>query len=117
MTRGLESLLRRTLLMVALCLILGGAALTIHVFLSPPRPIKIEASTPFVARPEQSAAADPKISRLMAMKMSRTVTQKVEVVQKPPAPNLSSLVRVKGIMDFGNPKTNEAIIEIIRSNQ
>ncbi|HYG77640.1 MAG TPA: hypothetical protein VEK08_21725 [Planctomycetota bacterium] len=49
--------------------------------------------------------------------MTRTVVPRIEVAPKPPAPNLASLLRVKGIMDFGKSQSNEAIIEILRVNQ
>ncbi len=45
------------------------------------------------------------------------MTPKVEVVVNPPVPELATLIRVKGIMAYGDPKDNEAIIEIIRINQ
>ena len=36
-------------------------------------------------------------------------------VKKPLAPKLQALIRVKGIIQAGDPKNNEAIIQVIRS--
>lgn len=120
MTRGFQLLLRRIIRVLAFCMFMAALTIGSQVLLSPPQPEAIELSLRSkndVSSEEKIKETDPKIARLLNTKMSKTIVQKVEVVQKPPVPNLSTLIRVKGIMDFGDPKTNEAIVETIKSNQ
>lgn len=117
MTRGIEAVVRRGLLLLSLCLIGGAIALAVKTFLSPPELPKMPSETVAAEKKIEQAIQDPKIAKLLSSKMNKTVVPRVEVVQKPVAPALSTLLRVKGIMDFGDPKTTEAIIEIIRGNQ
>ena len=117
MTRGFEALLRRGLLVLSLCLIGGAIALAITTFLTPPAPFKMPVASAATEKKAEPITQDPKIAKLLASKMNKTVVPRVEVVQKPAAPSLSTLIRIKGIMDFGDPKTTEAIVEIIKANQ
>ena len=119
MTRGLERLLRRVLTVLAYGLVLGGAVLCVDVFLSPPVPAAVEFSLPEVAGPKGDSISqpDPKIARLAATRMSKASAAKLDTPQKAPVPGLATLLRVKGIMDYGDPKNNEAIIEIVRANK
>jgi len=68
-------------------------------------------------KPQSSAPAHPALEKLAQTNMTRTVAPKAAASQKPVAPPLEALIRVKGIMDYGDPKTNEAIIEDLRSGQ
>jgi hypothetical protein len=118
MTRGIEALLRRVLMSVSLCLIGAAVALAVKTFIVPSAAPHVPALT--IAADAKKAVvepADPRIVKLLSSKMNKTIVPKIEVVQKPAAPALSSLLRVKGILDFGDPKTAEAIIEILRGNQ
>lgn len=118
MTRGVEALLRRGLLLLSLCLLGTAVVLAVKTFLAPPESPKLPpAAIASEKKIEPHVQADPKIAKLLSSRMNKTIVPRVEVVQKPPAPALSSLLRVKGILDFGDPKTAEAIIEIIRGNQ
>lgn len=117
MTRRVEALLRRGLLLISVCMIGASIALAVKTFLSPTESTKIPTTIVSAKAAEPALQNDPKIAKLLSSKMNKTVVPRIEVVQKPAAPALSTLLRVKGIMDFGDPKTTEAIVEIIRANQ
>lgn len=118
MTRGLEALLRKILnaaavLFMALAIALGVKVATYHATVS-----VIDPSTHSESRKTTAKVPiDPKLARLSQLKMSKAGVVVIETVTKPAAPPLSSMIRVKGIMDFGDPKSTEAIIESIRINK
>ena len=121
MTRRMEAIMGKVLYGVALVCAAAAVALCVHVFNLPSDALNVLAQEqePPAAKMPASAElpADPALAKLAAARFSKTIAPKAPVVVvKPPAPALGSLIRVKGIMDFGDPKTNEAIIEIIRDH-
>jgi type II secretory pathway component PulC len=117
MTRRTEVLLRKAMDTLSVLLLLGGIGLAVWVYAGPQRTRDLEIELPQNSKAEPRVETDPKIKNLGGVKMSKTVTAKVEMPVKPPAPDLATLIRVKGIMAYGDPKDNEAIIETIRINQ
>ena len=118
MTRGLESLLRKVLniaavLFMALAILLGVKVATYRSSAIVTDPSTRSESRKAIAK----APVDPKLAKLSDLKMSKAGAAIVEAVSKPAVPPLSSMIRVKGIMDFGDPKSTEAIIESIRLNK
>jgi hypothetical protein len=66
----------------------------------------------------QSSRSDPALERLRSAKMTKTIVKRqpaAAVPVKPPSPDLSNLIRVRAILDFGDPKENEVVIEVIRT--
>ena len=118
MTRGMEALLRKILNTVAALLLLLALALGAKVLTFHPTPgvdaVAISGKSSANVKPDP---VDPRLSRLAQLKMSRPGAVLIENTAKPAAPALSSLIRVKGIMDFGDPNTTEAIIETMRLNK
>jgi len=121
MTRGLQLLLKRLIRVITLILFLVAGIVAVNLYFSPPQAALIELKTLDSQKAPDSGkskASDPKLAKLLNAKMSKTVIAKVEAAPpKPPVPSLKTLVRVKGIMDFGDPKSNEAIVETIKGNQ
>lgn len=120
MNRTREVWLQRAMLSLSGLLLLAAGALLVlaftqkeEEFAEAPSPQTADSST----RVSAAEAQNPALQKLAQARMSRTVTEKATASAKPVAPPLESLIRVKGIMDYGNPKTNEAIIEDVRSGR
>ncbi|MBI3828867.1 MAG: hypothetical protein HY291_05090 [Planctomycetes bacterium] len=119
MTRGMEALLRNLILAAAGLLLLAGIGLAAWAFTEneePPQSLEPKAATAGKTSPEL-APANPQLDQLARAKMTRTVTPKAATTAKAAAPALDSLIRIKGIMDYGDPKSNEAIIEDVKSGR
>lgn len=118
MTRGIEALLRKILnaaamLLLAMAIVLGVKVVTYRASVTAD-----DVLTPTVSKKATAKMPmDPKMAKLSELKMSKAGAAIVETVCKPVAPPLSAVIRVKGIMDFGDPKTVEAIIESIKLNK
>ena len=120
MNRRAEVWLRRGLYGLSFCLFAGAVAVGCVVAFSPPEASAVPdggAAVPVDRKEPQAVPSDPGITRLAGLKMTRSSVGPRKEAAKPAAPTLSSLIRVKGIMDFGDPKTNEAIIENARTNE
>ena len=120
MTRSMEKHVRWLLKIATFLLIAGVLAVgsLILRFQTERLPAEL-ASPPLNAAKKQSApepAVNPMISKLAGLRMSKAVAVKAQVPVKPAAPKLSLLVRVKGILDFGDPASSEVIVESMRSN-
>ena len=119
MNRSSERLVERIFKVTSVACIAGAAALVaISVkdrgtseVLSP------EAGQTTSSGKSEPVKVDPKVSRLSGVKMSKTIIPKSTTAVQPPAPELHTLIRVKCIMDFGDPKKNEAVIESLRTRQ
>jgi hypothetical protein len=118
MNRGVERLLRRCLWGVSALTAVAAVVLVGVSFLSPPEPLALPSLENAPALPGQKAGKrrDPKVEQLAGARFTRTVLAPAAAA-KPAAPLLQTLIRLKGIMDFGDPKANEALIEDIRSGQ
>lgn len=142
MSRKLEIYLRRGLRILSFCIFCGAIILLVNTYVTPhgtwelftgvqtnPKSIEpirsngigVGSPAPITNNgPNNKSAAeksDPKLERLATSRMTRTVVPRQVIVQKPVAPDLNTLIRVKGILDFGDPKSNEAVIETLRNNQ
>ena len=118
MSRSLERTLARLFGALSVLLVAGAVALVSSAFLKEAAPVNApppRAERSLGAVEAGSAIRDPKVSKLAGIRMSKTVVPKSEAAAKPAAPRLETLVRLKGIMDFGDPKLNEAIIEETRT--
>jgi len=105
----------------ALCFIASLALSYGLLFGAPPvKPETLPAKSGGVAQAQIPSTPNPKIAQLAQTRMSKTIIVKPVVIEKPvppPLPGLSTLIKIKGIMDFGDPKTNEALIENVKSSQ
>lgn len=117
MNRRAERILQRVFNVTACALLLGALALLAKIFVLPtPSPCADEGYEPkLAASPDKSAQADGRVAKLSNVRMSRPIT--APLVAKTKAPPLETLIRVKGVFAYGDPKDNEALIEVIRSNQ
>ena len=121
MTRGMEKRLRQILTILSLAfaasaLFVAQRALTksdvsATVAAAPSHP---------VVTPKPPETQDPLIEKLRTSKMTRAIVVKrpapvAVAAAKPAAPELSSLIRVRAILDFGDPKDNEVVVEVIRT--
>ena len=115
MTRGEELWIKRTLYAISALMLISSAGVFIF---SMPGSTAIETglTQPLEAKTLASNAGvqpslSPALEHLQQTRFSKTiVTAKVE---KPAGPPIQSLIRLKGVMDFGNPKSSEALIENI----
>jgi hypothetical protein len=119
MTRGTEALLRNLILAASALLVLAGAGLGVWAFTEREDGAGPEDANPIGdAKPPSAVIQDnPQLDQLARAKMTRTVAPKASSTAKPPTPALDTLIRVKGIMDFGDSKSNEAIIEDVKSGR
>lgn len=118
MTKHWETLLTRLLHGLAALFFIAALVLGIQVLRVKRQPKAIAISTQVSEKEKPAEAQNPNMARLSAMKMSKTVVAPtVTAAPKPAAAPLASLIRVKGIMDFGDPKAVEAIIEQVRTNK
>lgn len=120
MTRRQEIILKRVSNAVAVVLAVAAPLVVIVALATQSSGGKIEAQVDDGGAGDSRAdvlPANPKIKTLMGAKMSRTQAVRKVEVQPAATPDLATLVRVKGILDFGDPKNNEALVESIRSNQ
>lgn len=122
LTRGSERSAKRLLLAAALLLLVGAGLLLAqawreaHSTPALPAIAAPGARKPFESGKDARKGSDPQVARLETVRMSRTVA-KPQTAGKPSAPALSAIIRVKGIMDYGDPKENEAIIEVLYSGK
>ena len=118
MNRGVERLLRRGLWGLSGITALAALVLLAVSFLSPPEalPLPTLESAPSPTGQKEMKRRDPKLEQLAGARLTRTVSAPAAAA-KAVAPLLQTLIRLKGIMDFGDPKVNEALIEDIRSGQ
>jgi hypothetical protein len=117
MSRSAERLWRRSLIAATCGSLVIAAALLVSALL-PVTPLSVSD----IGHNDQTGAtnqtlSDPKIEKLASVKMTRTIKEKSETVVKPPVPDLGTLIQVKGIFAFGDPKDTEAVIENLRTNQ
>lgn len=118
MTRGMEALLRKSICAASGLLLLAGAGLGVWAFAEPDEDLSVSDPKPAPAsKPPEQAPASPPWDPLARARMTRTIAPKPPSAQKPQTPALDTLIRVRGIMDFGDPKTNEAIIEDLKSGK
>jgi hypothetical protein len=119
MTRNLEAIFRRALRVLSFLMLACAAALAVFIMLGKNAPTRLEVpkAPDLTQKKENLPPLDPRYTKLAVSKMTKTIVPTAETVQKPVAPNLGSLIRVKGIMDYGDPKTCEAIVESLRSNK
>lgn len=119
MNQRTEKLLAQILNATTLVMLFAACAVAyMAVTYAPPAIAFSELKASIQSTPELPMGVDVNIDRLAGAQMTRPVMPKAEVVPpKPPAPKLSTIVRLKGIMDFGDPKTNEVILENVRTNQ
>jgi hypothetical protein len=119
MTRQRETFHRRLLaLLTGLC-VLGAAALLARTFTVPPSALMPELPAPATPppRPERILKDDPRAARMMNLKMSKTVVPQAAVPRKAALPELNTLVRLVGVLTYGAPQDNEALIEVLRGRQ
>jgi hypothetical protein len=118
LTRSGETLLRRLLSGGTLLLLAGALMLLAMAVLQPPTARDVDVSIKqYEASDKAESEVPPKVKALISTRMSRSIVAKPVENKSAPAPELSTLIRVKGILDYGNPKENEALIEIIKTNQ
>jgi hypothetical protein len=118
MSRGLERALRRSLIVATVIAMLAVACLIAQLVFLPQQPIAVSTVLePPSSANSESLPVDPKLDRLTTAKMSRTVKEQANVVVKPPTPDLSTLIQLRGIFAFGDPKDSEALVESLRTNQ
>jgi len=119
MNQRVEKMLAQVLNLTTLALVVAaGVVAYMAVMYAPPAITVKEVKAPVQTTLEQPTQDDEVTKQLAGARMTRTVVPKVEVAPpKPPAPKLSTIVRLKGIMDFGDPKANEVILENVRTNQ
>lgn len=124
MTRSDERFMRRSLWLASAAFLSAAAVLGYRVLFETGADANDAASRGGAAiaagtiQASEPQKCDPKLAKLLAAKMSRTVVGPVSAVAavapKPAVPALSSLLKLKGITDYGNPKLNEAVIENMR---
>jgi hypothetical protein len=120
MTRSMERMLRRIINVASIIMIIAASALLFCSVIKPNLVITLPSEQEFHATSTSTSEPqklDARYERLAKTKMSKSVIAKTEAVAKPSAPDLSTLIRLKGIMSYGDPKDNEAIIELIRTGQ
>lgn len=119
MTNRMEKWLERLLNVATILLLVGGLALVYSALNAEEVVVEFKSSArPAEVHQEPSELSNEKIQLLAEKQMTRAVLPKVEAAPpKPPAPKLSSILKLKGIMDFGDPGSNEAILENLRTNQ
>lgn len=118
MNQRVETKLAQVLNLTTVALVVAAGLVVYKAVTYAPPAITIKEVKPAAQAAPEQRTQDDEITQLAGAKMTRTVVPTVEAVPpKPPAPKLSSIVRLKGIMDFGDPKTNEVILENVRTNQ
>jgi hypothetical protein len=119
MTRQREALCRRLLALLSGTCVLGAIALAAHTFVVPPatQMPELPALAAPQPRPGQPLLDDPRAARMANLKLSRTVVPQAAVVRKITLPELNTLVRLVGVLSYGAPQDNEALIEVLRSRQ
>jgi len=117
MKRGLERLAKQSGWAVFMCTVLCAIAVVSLLVARPPEPAQIPELQPTKGQ-AGLAQTDPLLEDLAKARITKNVPP-----PKPPEPPkktvmpLRSLVRLKGVMDFGDPNSNEAIIEILRTGE
>lgn len=119
MNQRIEKMLAQVLNLTSFAMVAAAGVVVYMALTYAPPVIAFKEVNAAVQVPSEQPTGDDEIVRQLAgSKMSQTVVMKAEVAApKPPAPKLSTIVRLKGIMDFGDPKTNEVILENVRTNQ
>lgn len=119
MSRSTELFLRSALNILTVVLLTGGAVLVLNLLFMPSEPKRIELPADQPADPKTDDGGgqeDASQQMLVSKRMTKRITAQKSKA-KNITPSLDSLIRVKGIMDFGDPKTNEALIEILKSRK
>lgn len=119
MTRTVELLLDRAARICSLMLIVAAGCL---LYLSTRESNGPVFSPDFMAIAQgpskvEAKSPDRDLARLAEKRMTRKIEPKATVIAKPVVPELSSLVKLRGIMTYGEAKDNEAIIETLRNGQ
>jgi type II secretory pathway component PulC len=119
MTKRMERWMERLLNTTTVLLLAGTLAVVYVAFKAEEVSVDFKThSSPVESGPGRLETSNETVRKLADTQMTRTVAPKAEVqAPKPPAPKLSSILKLKGIMDFGDPKANEAILENLRTNQ
>jgi hypothetical protein len=118
MNRQAERVLQRLVNASACVLLLGALVLLARMYLlsAPPSNLDTGFEPKFALSPEKTAQTDGRVAKLSNVRMSRPIATPSATKAKA-APPLETLIRVKGVFAYGDPKDNEALIEVIRSNQ
>lgn len=118
MSRKFEMLCRRCLGVLSFACVIASAALLAHVFFVPvtvPVPeLRVAAATQNTHASLENA--DARAAQLSGVKMSKTLITTTAGNGKP-VPELGMLIRLVGVLSYGDPKDNEALIEILRTKQ
>ncbi|MBE7461898.1 MAG: hypothetical protein HS116_00265 [Planctomycetes bacterium] len=121
MTPRFERLLGTLCQAFALLLAAAGAVLFLAAVAAPPAPITValEETSPSVGSQDASERSRLEaFKKLSAAQLTQTIVPKARDAHKPPPPPaLETLIRVKGILDFGKPDENEALVEVIKSQE
>lgn len=116
MKRGMERVAVQGAWLAFVGVTLGAIAVVAMLVARPPVPASIPEIKPPAPKPA-TTVRDPLLEQLASLQMTR----KVEVAKDEPARRtvmpLNSMIRLRGVMDFGDPKSNEAIIENLRTNE
>lgn len=122
MTPRAERRVRRGIISCAVLFGLGAAGFSVDAFLLPQktRPVVLEdASSLPNGTPDNGDSRD--LAALARQKMTKTIVKVVPPPPppppKPPAPPLDSLVRLTGVIDFGDQVPKEAFIETRQNTQ
>jgi len=118
MTRSQDILLQRTLSMAIILLFVVACGIFAMSFAPAESQLEIPKFKTGNKPVENSAPVqlDPELEALAHKRMTRKVAPVANQAAKAVAPDLATLVRVRGIMAYGDPKDNEAIIETMRTN-
>lgn len=119
MSRTTERLWGSGLNLLSTGLLAGTVLVVAHLYGSPALPTRVDfdVERSFDAHEGQSAAPrNASHEALVKKPMSKTIIQTTELKVAAKAA-LDTLIRVKGILDFGSPDANEAIVEILGSRK
>lgn len=116
MKRGWERIVTQGAWGLFACTALGAVGMIGLLLVRPPVPAEI----PEIHVPVPGAN-QPVRDPLMEQLASAQMTRKIEAPPQPVAMRtllpLNSLIRLRGVMDFGDPNSNEAIIENLRTGE
>jgi hypothetical protein len=115
MKRGMERVAVQGAWMAFVCVTLAAIGMVALLVARPPVPAQLPEVKPPMAKPA-TPARDPLLEQLASAQMTRKVEAVKETAKRTVMP-LNSMIRLKGTMDFGDPKSNEAIIENLRTNE
>jgi hypothetical protein len=116
MKRGMERVAVQGAWLVFVCVTLLAIGMVALLVARPPVPAQVPEVKPPTAKPA-TPTRDPLLEQLASAQMTKKVeAPKADTAKRTVMP-LNSMIRLKGTMDFGDPKSNEAIIENIRTNE